>query len=116
MPAPRSRARPLGNASGPSIAFLSSSGRTRSQGVKPTAYMRRYAIPISGALTHVKCRRLLAPGEGDAGDHGDREEPEDSREDDGTDFTGADRGAERAPDRKSTRLNSSHLGISYAVF
>src|SRR5436853_1698353 len=27
---------------------------------------------------------------------------------------GADRGRER--DRKSTRLNSSHLGISYAVF
>src|SRR5262245_62481298 len=24
--------------------------------------------------------------------------------------------AERIPDRKSTRLNSSHLGISYAVF
>src|SRR5437899_8906824 len=24
--------------------------------------------------------------------------------------------AETAPDRKSTRLNSSHLGISYAVF
>src|SRR5437899_6097737 len=28
-----------------------------------------------------------------------------------------DRGEQRAlPDRKSTRLNSSHLGISYAVF
>src|SRR5262245_63206440 len=30
---------------------------------------------------------------------------------------GADgKGGERGPDRKSTRLNSSHLGISYAVF
>src|SRR5262245_65009171 len=27
-----------------------------------------------------------------------------------------DRGAEEPVDRKSTRLNSSHLGISYAVF
>src|SRR5437899_4422599 len=26
------------------------------------------------------------------------------------------RSRERTPDRKSTRLNSSHLGISYAVF
>src|ERR1035441_5304272 len=26
------------------------------------------------------------------------------------------RGTETLPDRKSTRLNSSHLGISYAVF
>src|SRR5262245_65200805 len=34
------------------------------------------------------------------------------------DFTGHRRskGVMRAPDRKSTRLNSSHLGISYAVF
>src|SRR5262245_62825145 len=30
--------------------------------------------------------------------------------------TAALRGQERKPDRKSTRLNSSHLGISYAVF
>src|SRR5437899_4523677 len=28
----------------------------------------------------------------------------------------ADRNGRRARDRKSTRLNSSHLGISYAVF
>src|SRR5262245_63348610 len=28
----------------------------------------------------------------------------------------ADRPADLEPDRKSTRLNSSHLGISYAVF
>src|SRR5262245_64218755 len=30
--------------------------------------------------------------------------------------SGAERRAERGVDRKSTRLNSSHLGISYAVF
>src|SRR5258705_7668138 len=29
---------------------------------------------------------------------------------------GARSGGDRAKDRKSTRLNSSHLGISYAVF
>src|SRR5438045_7782895 len=33
-----------------------------------------------------------------------------------TDGTGAGGGREAGGDRKSTRLNSSHLGISYAVF
>src|SRR5258705_9804346 len=32
------------------------------------------------------------------------------------DYTRRDNVAERLADRKSTRLNSSHLGISYAVF
>src|ERR1039458_2223120 len=32
------------------------------------------------------------------------------------DFTGGSDGIGGIPDRKSTRLNSSHLGISYAVF
>src|ERR1035438_3895903 len=31
-------------------------------------------------------------------------------------FLAPRRGVNRGPDRKSTRLNSSHLGISYAVF
>src|SRR5436853_4204147 len=34
----------------------------------------------------------------------------------GGDVEAAGRGRRRARDRKSTRLNSSHLGISYAVF
>src|SRR5258705_8290472 len=32
------------------------------------------------------------------------------------DIPGSPDGRSRCPDRKSTRLNSSHLGISYAVF
>src|SRR5438045_4651857 len=40
---------------------------------------------------------------------GDRDRDRDRRD-------RGDRGERRGPDRKSTRLNSSHLGISYAVF
>src|SRR5262245_65311819 len=49
---------------------------------------------------------------------GDRQQRDERHRDDGgVDQEGSVRG-ERAPDqdRKSTRLNSSHLGISYAVF
>src|ERR1035438_10621891 len=35
---------------------------------------------------------------------------------DTSDTSGALPGLPHSPDRKSTRLNSSHLGISYAVF
>src|SRR3712207_8474347 len=35
---------------------------------------------------------------------------------DGTPILGAPRGRTPEPDRKSTRLNSSHANISYAVF
>src|SRR6201999_4640855 len=42
--------------------------------------------------------------------------PTPARVRDGTAFRRSTRDRDRRPDRKSTRLNSSHLGISYAVF
>src|SRR3989442_9242480 len=61
-----------------------------------------------------------APGSGGGGrgraDHGWQSggHPRDSRRGDGT--RSQDRGVNHVGDRKSTRLNSSHVRISYAVF
>src|SRR3712207_8283891 len=50
------------------------------------------------------------------GHHEDHAVPEDLLVDDGRHGQGASPGEDLLQDRKSTRLNSSHANISYAVF
>src|SRR5207253_8894054 len=79
------------------------------------------ALPISRALLH-PVRRLAADRrargggrDGAARAPSTRGEPDRGRAD-ARRPRGGDPGAARRRDRKSTRLNSSHVAISYAVF
>src|SRR3712207_7929247 len=58
----------------------------------------------------------VAVGDGDDGDHGDREEDAGDARDLRAAQDGEDDRERVQVDRKSTRLNSSHANISYAVF
>src|SRR5262245_63390696 len=60
--------------------------------------------------------RLPGDPPDDGAGQADRQRLLSARCTDGLFFWVFHRRAERAEDRKSTRLNSSHLGISYAVF
>src|SRR5256885_5451398 len=69
-----------------------------------TATTEIYTLSLHDALP-ISCGPAASrSGEGRAGEEARRHQP------------GGRRGAEPRADRKSTRLNSSHLVISYAVF
>src|SRR5256885_3014470 len=77
----------------------------------PTLSRSRGRIPLDHCDLRARVVRRCAGGVDDhEDDEGDKDVHRRTRRDDGDALPGA------LPDRKSTRLNSSHLVISYAVF
>src|SRR5205814_7819525 len=77
----------------------------------PTAPTEIYTLSLHDALP-ISCGRIAATGTGRSGKRAGATR----RSQCPAPQAGRAHGARTSADRKSTRLNSSHLGISYAVF